>query len=51
MTGAPGGPRVSNGPRAFDDAVRDFLAAHPDGTVVTLAEGLETQYWRVDNGR
>lgn len=37
--------------RTFDDAVRDFLAAHPDGTVVALAEGLETQYWRVDNGR
>lgn len=37
--------------RTFDGAVRDFLAAHPDGTVVTLAEGLETQFWRVDNGR
>lgn len=37
--------------RTFDDAVRDFLAAHPDGTVVALAEGLETQYWRVDNGQ
>ncbi|NLU71320.1 class I SAM-dependent methyltransferase [Streptomyces sp. HNM0575] len=37
--------------RTFDTAVRDFLAEHPDGTVVTLAEGLETQFWRVDNGR
>ncbi|MEV3852912.1 class I SAM-dependent methyltransferase [Streptomyces sp. NPDC050095] len=37
--------------RTFDDAVRDFLATHPDGTVVSLAEGLETQFWRVDNGR
>ncbi|MFD1656752.1 class I SAM-dependent methyltransferase [Streptomyces caeni] len=37
--------------RTFDDAVRDFLARHPDGTVVALAEGLETQFWRVDNGR
>ncbi|MFI0814979.1 class I SAM-dependent methyltransferase [Streptomyces sp. NPDC021098] len=37
--------------RTFDDAVRGFLATHPDGTVVALAEGLETQYWRVDNGR
>ncbi|MBO1336714.1 class I SAM-dependent methyltransferase [Streptomyces sp. VRA16 Mangrove soil] len=37
--------------RTFDNAVRDFLDAHPDGTVVTLAEGLETQFWRVDNGR
>ena len=24
---------------------------HPDGTVVALGEGLETQLWRVDNGR
>ncbi|MFE0331270.1 class I SAM-dependent methyltransferase [Streptomyces sp. NPDC058960] len=37
--------------RTFDDAVRDFLGKHPEGTVVALAEGLETQFWRVDNGR
>nr|WP_078629977.1 class I SAM-dependent methyltransferase [Streptomyces sp. NRRL WC-3744] len=37
--------------RTFDDAVRAFLQEHPRGTVVTLAEGLETQFWRVDNGR
>jgi O-methyltransferase involved in polyketide biosynthesis len=37
--------------RAFDDEVRRFLAAHPDGTVVALGEGLETGFWRVDNGR
>jgi O-methyltransferase involved in polyketide biosynthesis len=37
--------------RTFDAAVRAFLDEHPDGTVVTLAEGLETQFWRVDNGR
>jgi O-methyltransferase involved in polyketide biosynthesis len=35
----------------FDDEVRRFLAAHPDGTVVALGEGLETQFWRVDDGR
>jgi O-methyltransferase involved in polyketide biosynthesis len=34
----------------FDAAVRRFLGSHPDGTVVALGEGLETQYWRVDNG-
>ena len=34
----------------FDREVRRFLAAHPDGTVVALGEGLETQFWRVDNG-
>lgn len=37
--------------RTFDAAVRAFLKEHPDGTVVSLAEGLETQFWRVDNGR
>lgn len=36
--------------RRFDAEVRAFLAAHPDGTVVALGEGLETQFWRVDNG-
>jgi O-methyltransferase involved in polyketide biosynthesis len=37
--------------RAFDDEVSRFLATHPDGTVVALGEGLETGFWRVDNGR
>lgn len=37
--------------RTFDDAVHAFLREYPDGTVVALAEGLETQFWRVDNGR
>jgi O-methyltransferase involved in polyketide biosynthesis len=36
--------------KAFDEQVRRFLAEHPDGTVVALGEGLETQFWRVDNG-
>ncbi|WP_033817906.1 class I SAM-dependent methyltransferase [Kitasatospora sp. MBT63] len=35
----------------FDREVLDFLAREPRGTVVCLGEGLETQYWRVDNGR
>lgn len=34
----------------FDAAVRRFLTEHPAGTVVALGEGLETQFWRVDNG-
>ncbi|MFD0319318.1 class I SAM-dependent methyltransferase [Streptomyces flavalbus] len=37
--------------RVFDDEVRRFLRSHPEGTVVTLAEGLETQFWRTDNGQ
>ena len=35
----------------FDTAIRRFLARYPSGTVVALGEGLETQFWRVDNGR
>ncbi|MCD0485477.1 class I SAM-dependent methyltransferase [Streptacidiphilus sp. ASG 303] len=37
--------------RCFDAEVADFLLRHPRGTVVCLGEGLETQFWRVDNGR
>ena len=37
--------------RCFDLEVERFLASIPDGTVVALGEGLETQFWRVDNGR
>ncbi|UGQ12618.1 class I SAM-dependent methyltransferase [Yinghuangia sp. ASG 101] len=37
--------------RTFDEEVRAFLGGHPDATVVALGEGLETQFWRVDNGR
>ena len=36
---------------AFDREVQRFLASNPAGTVVALGEGLETQFWRVDNGR
>ncbi|SFE25957.1 O-Methyltransferase involved in polyketide biosynthesis [Actinacidiphila alni] len=37
--------------RCLDDEVRRFVAEHPDGLVIALGEGLETQFWRVDNGR
>lgn len=37
--------------RGFDGQVRRFLAERPNGAVVALGEGLETQFWRVDNGR
>lgn len=37
--------------RRFDEEIRRFTDAHPDGQVVALGEGLETQFWRVDNGR
>ena len=35
----------------FDQAVRRFLDRHPAGQVAALGEGLETQFWRVDNGQ
>jgi len=34
----------------FDQYVRDFLAEHPDGTVVDLGCGLSTRFDRLDNG-
>lgn len=34
----------------FDDWLRQWLRRHPDGQVVALGEGLETQFHRVDNG-
>ncbi|WP_228980727.1 class I SAM-dependent methyltransferase [Streptomyces sp. DH12] len=36
---------------AFDGVVRAFLSARPGGTVIALGEGLETTFWRVDNGQ
>ena len=36
--------------RLFDEAVRPWLVAHPGGTVVELAAGLETQFQRCDDG-
>ncbi len=35
----------------IDRLLRRWLRHHPDGTVVSLGEGLETQRYRVDTGR
>jgi len=35
----------------IDAILRNWLGDHPDGWVVSLGEGLETQFSRVDNGR
>ncbi len=35
----------------IDRVLRQWIALHPDGCVVSLGEGLETQARRVDNGR
>ncbi|MFH8515901.1 class I SAM-dependent methyltransferase [Streptomyces gelaticus] len=37
--------------RCFDLAVQEYLADRPQATVVALGDGLETGFWRVDNGR
>ena len=37
--------------RYADERLRNFLALHPNATVVALGEGLETQFWRVDDGQ
>ncbi|QBD74523.1 class I SAM-dependent methyltransferase [Ktedonosporobacter rubrisoli] len=48
-----GKPDLSHVLRAiqFDAQIRKFLALHPSGMVVALGEGLETQFWRIDNGQ
>lgn len=33
---------------AFDTAAIEYLTMHPHATVVALAEGLQTSYWRLD---
>lgn len=33
---------------AFDRAARAYLTTHPKATVVALAEGLQTSFWRLD---
>lgn len=35
---------------AFDNATREYLNDHPRATIVALAEGLQTSFWRLDNG-
>lgn len=35
----------------FDHVMREFLAEHPGGTVVSLGEGLEAGFWRIADPR
>ena len=37
--------------RAFDAATRGYLTDHPKASVVALAEGLQTSYWRLGGHR
>lgn len=34
--------------RAFDIQTRDYLHGHPSATVVAIAEGMQTSFWRLD---
>jgi hypothetical protein len=45
-----GKPNQTHGLRAvaFDAAAREFLTVHPKASVVALAEGLQTGFWRLD---
>jgi O-methyltransferase involved in polyketide biosynthesis len=45
-----GKPNQSHGLRAaaFDGVMREHLTAHPKASVVALAEGLQTSFWRLD---
>ena len=48
--GRPDGSHAERS-RVFDAAVRPWMAAHPGGTVVELGCGLETQFYRCDDGK
>jgi O-methyltransferase involved in polyketide biosynthesis len=45
-----GKPNQSHALRAvaFDEQIRAFLTTHPKASVVALAEGLQTSFWRLD---
>lgn len=48
--GVPGGSLAARA-ATIDRTIADWLDLHPDGLVISLGEGLETQARRVDNGR
>ena len=55
FTSAEGDSAMSNGVIArtivFDELVKDFIDKNPDCTVVNIACGLDTRFYRMDNGR
>jgi O-methyltransferase involved in polyketide biosynthesis len=44
-------PSVTTRSAHFDNWVRQFLAVHPESTVLHLGSGLDTRYFRVDPGQ
>jgi O-methyltransferase involved in polyketide biosynthesis len=45
--GVPSRQDVALRALAFDNSARRYLGAHPSATVVALAEGLQTSFWRL----
>ncbi|HXY88712.1 MAG TPA: class I SAM-dependent methyltransferase [Candidatus Acidoferrales bacterium] len=45
----PCGPPVLRA-KHFDDKIRAYIAEHPHASVISLAAGLDTTFYRVDNG-
>ncbi|MCB2202774.1 class I SAM-dependent methyltransferase [bacterium] len=37
--------------KKYDDAAQDYLRDHPDGTIVNIGCGLDTRFYRIDNGQ
>lgn len=35
----------------FDELVEDFIDRNPDCTIVNIARGLDTRFYRMDNGK
>lgn len=42
---------ISMRAKKYDDYVQDFLKRSPGGVVVNLGCGLDTRFWRIDNGK
>ncbi|MGZ4944266.1 MAG: class I SAM-dependent methyltransferase, partial [Halobacteriota archaeon] len=36
--------------KQFDDKIRAYIAEHPRASVISLAAGLDTTFYRIDNG-
>lgn len=53
FAGKFGKPTMAGPVRArwSDQLIMRFIAAHPNALVIALGEGLESQFWRVDNGQ
>ena len=55
FSSAEGDSTMSNGVIArtlvFDELVEDFIDRNPDCTIVNIACGLDTRFYRMDNGK